>query len=185
VVPVRRPLSPTDTQDFAPLATEKAGVRTMSNAQTVNRRFLGAAVAAALALAGCGSSGSSGLSKSALAAKVNAACTAYKTGVNAIPQPSDFVQNPVAAAAYLDKLKPFIDAEYNSITALQPDSSVKADFDAYVTDGKRQTALFNDARAKAHARNPAGLQDIRQAQVYKQTVLVPLERKLGFTACLP
>jgi hypothetical protein len=140
--------------------------------------------ACAIALSACGGSSGGGLSKAQLATKVNAACSAYTKGVNAIPVPSDYATNANAAAAYLDKLKPLVDAEKNAIVSLKPDSSVKADFDQYVTNGQHQYALFSDAVRKAHAADPSGLLDIQASQTYKRTVLEPLERKLGFTSCL-
>lgn len=158
------------------------------------RAALCAASIAALALAGCGSSNSSsssststpaaGLSRTALAATVNAACDAYNTAASALKTPADFVSNPASAAAFLDKLKPLVQTEYNAITTLTANASVKADFDAFVAAGKHQTATFNTVAAKAHAKDPTGLKDLAAAQQYKKTTLDPLATKLGFTSCL-
>jgi hypothetical protein len=146
---------------------------------------IASAIAVALALAGCGGSSSDGgLSKAQLDVAVNAACATYLASVASIPVPSDFAQNPVAAAAYLDKVKPLVSAEYTAIESLVPHAGVKADFQTYQTDGKHQLALFNSALAKAHSRDPSGIQDIQALSVYKQSVLAPLESKLGFTGCL-
>jgi hypothetical protein len=136
------------------------------------------------ALSACGSSSSGGLSKVQLAAKVNAACAAYNSAVNSVKVPNDYATNAASAAAYLDRVKPLVDTEKNTITALKPDSSVKSDFDAYVMDGQHQYALFTDLVAKAHANNRAGLVEFATIQIYRKSVLAPLEMKLGFTACL-
>ena len=141
------------------------------------------ALTAAAALGACGGSSSSGLSKSQLDAKVNAACTSYNVAVKKIAVPSDFTTNAAAAATFLDRVRPLVAAEYNAIRSLKPDSSLKSDFSTYVADGKHQYALFNQVVAKAHAKDRSGLNDLRALSVYKETVLAPLDRKLGFTAC--
>ncbi|MDQ6805768.1 MAG: hypothetical protein M3065_12550 [Actinomycetota bacterium] len=152
------------------------------------RRFLLiAATATSLALAGCGSSSSttsSGLSRAQLAVKVNAACRSYDTAANAIPQPNDFATNPAAAAAYLDKLKKLANSTFVTVTALQPDSSVKSDFTKYVADETRNIGYLVSADAKAHAKDPSGLKDLEAAARFKSTTIVPLDRKLGFTSCI-
>jgi hypothetical protein len=135
-------------------------------------------------LAGCGGSSSSALSRSELTAKVDGFCTAYHKAVAAISQPTDFFQNPVDAAAYLDKLKPLVHTEFNDIAALTPPGDVKADFETLVADGRHQLGLFDDADAKAHAKDPSGIKDVQDAAAYKRNVLDPLQSKLGFTACV-
>lgn len=151
--------------------------RTWSSA----RLFAASASVAALALVACGSSG---LSQAQLAARANAACTEYLNAVRAVPAPPDFATNSGAAAAYLDKIRPLVHREYQQITSLKPDSSVKADFDRYRAAAAHQLALFDSANAKAHARTPSALRDVQTAAAYKQSVLNPLDRRLGFTACV-
>jgi hypothetical protein len=141
------------------------------------------AVAGAVALAGCGSSSSSGLWKAQLAAKANAQCNAYSAAATKVPQPKDFVSNPVAAAAYLDQLKPLAAAEERAMLALKPDKNTKALWDQFVAAGEHMTALFNDADAKAHARNRAGLNDLIQFASYKSSTLDPIAKQLGADAC--
>jgi hypothetical protein len=137
----------------------------------------------AIALAGCGSSGNSGLSKSELASKADAQCTAYTKAATAIPQPKDFVTNPVSAAAYLDKLKPLVAAQEKAMLALKPDSSAKPLWDRFIAAGKHTTALFYDADAKAHAKDRAGLTDLEQLAAYKTGTVNPIATQLGATAC--
>jgi hypothetical protein len=149
----------------------------------VPRLAAGLAVTSAIALAGCGGSSNSGLSKAQLAAKADAQCTAYTKAATAIPQPKDFATNPVSAAAFLDKLKPLVAAQENAMLALKPDSSAKSLWDQFVAAGEHGTALFNDAVAKAHARNPAGLRDLEQLAAYKTSTADPLARQLGASAC--
>jgi hypothetical protein len=139
--------------------------------------------ASALALAACGGSSSGGLSNAQLQAKVNAACKSYNTAVSKIQPPSDFTTNAVAAAAYLDKVKPLVQGEYNAIESLKPSGSLKSDFARYLADGKHQLALFNTVLAKAHAKDRSGLADLQAMASYKQSTLTPLDRKLGFTEC--
>jgi hypothetical protein len=141
--------------------------------------------AAPIALAGCGGSSSKGtLTKDQLASKVNAACLGYSTALTKLRQPADFFTNPVAAAAFLDKLKPLIDKEYADVKSLKAPSSVKADFDAFVAAAKHQLDLAHSAISKAHARDPGGLRDIQAAAAYKKSTITPLAERLGFTSCL-
>jgi hypothetical protein len=140
-------------------------------------------VTAALALAGCGSSKSSGLSKADLAAKVSAVCSSYTKAASAIPQPKDFFTNPLAAAAYLDKLKPLVATQEHAMQSLKPDSSVKPLWDQFLAAGEHTTALFNQADAKAHAKDRSGISDLVQATSYKQRTVNPLARQLGASAC--
>jgi hypothetical protein len=148
-------------------------------------------VVGALALTGCGSSsksssggGSGGaLTASQLAAKADAACVSYVKHESQIPVPKDFVRNPVSAAHYLDTLMPFVRDEETAFEALNPPSSEKAAYQTLLADGKHQVGLVQAADAAAHAKNPAGLQDIAAAQRYKTSKLSPIEKKLGFTKC--
>src|SRR5581483_8933150 len=118
-----------------------------------------------------------------LATKADAQCTAYTKAATAVPQPKDFATNPVAAAAYLDKLKPLVAAQERAMLALKPDSSAKPLWDRFVAAGEHTTNLFNDAVAKAHAKDRTGLVDIQQLAEYKTTVVNPLATQLGASVC--
>ena len=85
-------------------------------------RLLGGCLACSmLAASACGSSSSGAqLSKSQLAAKVNAACTTYVKASTAIPQPRDFTSDAASESAYLDKLKPLVESEHAAIAGLKP-----------------------------------------------------------------
>jgi hypothetical protein len=146
----------------------------------------------AIAITGCGGSSNSGsssspsnsgLSKQQLAARADAQCIAYRNAATAIPQPKDFATNPVAAAAFLDKLKPLVAAQESAMLALKPDSSVKPLWDRFVAAGEHGTALFNDAVAKAHAKDRAGLTDLERLAAYKTGTADPIARQLGANAC--
>ena len=139
---------------------------------------------AALAVAACGGGSTSGpLSKSQLAARVNAACASYAKSSGAIPQPADLSSNPAAAAAYLDKLRPLVESEHAAIAGLKATPDIRAAFARFQSASSHQLALFQGALAKARAGNPADVRDLLLAARYKQTVLLPLERELGFSAC--
>jgi hypothetical protein len=145
----------------------------------------------ALLLAGCGSSsgsssggGSGGaLTKAQLASGADAVCTSYIANESKIPVPKNFSSNAVAAAKYLDQLKPLVHQEEAGFEALTPPSSEKADYQKLLTDGKHQIALFDAADAAAHAKDPHGLQDVAAIQSYKKAALAPIERELGFSKC--
>lgn len=147
------------------------------------RLATGLAAVGAIALAGCGSSGNSGLSQSELATKASAQCSAYTKAATAIPQPKDFATNPVSAAAYLDQLKPLVAAQEKAMLALKPDSGAKPLWDKFVAAGEHTTALFNDAVVKAHAKDRAGITDLVQLASYKIHVVNPIAAQLGATTC--
>jgi predicted Zn-dependent protease len=143
----------------------------------------------AIALTGCGgnSSGgapSGGLSKTQLAAKADAACTAYNEAAQAIPQPPDFPSNPVSSAAYLEKLKVPGAAFDKAVQSLKPNSSAKPLWDRFVAAGQHVGALQKDAEAKARANDRAGLaQDFQAVSTYLQSTLMPIAYQLGATVC--
>lgn len=127
-----------------------------------HRLVLGGGTALVLALAGCGGSSSSKpLSKTELVAKVNAICVSSLAESKKIPQPPDFATNPVAAAAYLDKALPILEGNVGKLKALKPESSVKADYENYVSDVVIDLNSVKSATAKSHAKDSTGLQDLR------------------------
>jgi hypothetical protein len=137
-----------------------------------------------LAVSACGGASSGAqLSKSQLAAKVNAACTSYVKASSAVPQPRDFTSNAASAAAYLDKLGPLVESEHAAIAGLKPVPELRARFEQFRAASSHQLGLFQSAVAKAHAKDSSGVRDLVAAARYKQSVLVPLERELAFTAC--
>jgi hypothetical protein len=144
------------------------------------------ACAGAIALvgAGCGSSSSSsGLSKAQLKAKVEPLCASYITKGKAISVPTDFTSNPVSAASYLDKVVALVEPLAGQIKALTPDSSVKADYNAWVQAFTHDIDLIKTAAAKAHAADRTGLETLNQEAAYDRTVTRPAATKLGFTGC--
>lgn len=136
----------------------------------------------ALAVAGCGGP-SATLSRAQLAAKVNAACGSYAKASTAIQQPSNVVSDLGAAAAYLEKLKPLVEAEHAAIGSLKPPAELRTQFDRFRAASTHQLGLFESALSKAQARDPGSLRDLLTAARYKQSVMVPLERTLGFSTC--
>jgi hypothetical protein len=145
-------------------------------------RLLAGGLAIAIAIAGCGGS-SAPLSKAQLATKVNGACSSYARASTAIPQPSNVASDLRAAAAYLQKLKPLVESEHAAIAGLRPPADLRTQFDSFRAASTHQLGLFESALSKAEARDPASLRDLLAAARYKQSVMVPLERTLGFTAC--
>src|SRR5207248_9442465 len=130
-----------------------------------------------------GGSSNGKLSKSKLAAKVNAACASYAKASTAIAEPRDFVSNAASAAAYLDKLRPLVESEHDAIARLDPAPEARAQFNRFQAASTHQLGVFENAPAKAYANDRSGVQDLVAAARYKQVVMVPLERALGFTAC--
>jgi hypothetical protein len=144
------------------------------------------ALGSALTLAACGgsSSGSGGISKTAMAGKANAACAGYTTAVRKLTVPKDFLSNPQSAARYLDTVKPLIQAQYQTLTSFNPaDAGVRTTYASFKTAAAHQLSLFNDADAKAHARDASGIKDLQQLGAYKTATIVPIDLKLGWTTC--
>jgi hypothetical protein len=115
-----------------------------------------------IAIAACGSSGSRGLSRSELITKANAICSTARTAVNAIPTPSSF--QDALAAGYFDRLTPIVDKETVGLKALKPDSSVSADWNAFVALRLSQTSLLDTVRHKADTKDPSSIRDLQTAQ---------------------
>lgn len=158
------------------------------HARDANRRVRMAvaygAGAVALALAGCGGSSSAGLSTSQLAARADAACTAFNTGASKIQTPADLPRNPATAATYFDALKPLGDAFDRTMRSLKPNSTAKPLWDRFVAAGQHIGVLTDEADAKAHANDRSALIAISQTvSHYQQTTLSPLANRLGATDC--
>ena len=138
---------------------------------------------AALVVAACGGSSSGPLARAQLAAKVNDACRTYVKASTAVPQPTDFATNPAAAASYLQKLKPLVEAEHATISRLKPTREMNAQFARFQAASGHQLALFENALAKTRAGNRGATDELLAAARYKASVLRPLEHSLGFGAC--
>jgi hypothetical protein len=141
------------------------------------------AAAAALAVAGCGGSSSSGLGKQQLDAKVNAMCARYNARLANLTAPSDLTTNADSAAAYLDRVEALATPDVAAMKALKPASSIKAQYDAYVADVSHQLSLLRSADAKAHAHDQSGLAVLQSIADYGKGTVDPASRRLGFAEC--
>ena len=168
--------------DRAPMHSERTstGRRTRSITQ-ISRLAVWCAATGAVALAGCGGSSSSGLSKAELATRADAACAAFSQAAADIP----FSSEPAVAASSLDKLKRLrATKQQSALLQLEPDSRAKPLWDRYVAAVKHVGALFDDAAAKAHANDRAGLITVQQGiSSYTQQTVIPIARQLGATTC--
>jgi hypothetical protein len=136
----------------------------------------------ALLLAACG--GSSALTKSQLASKVNAACATLASAAQAAgTSPSDFNTNAVSAAAYLDKGKAAGDAFRASIDKLVPPDSEKATWNTFKTAVDKADTLLDTADRKAHNKDPSGLADYNQSQAEGNQIKAGAAQ-LGVTTCV-
>ncbi len=125
-------------------------------------RTVGAVVLCAVALAGCGGGGSSGLSKRDLAAKAESICSSSSKKISAIQQPSDFVTNPVAAAAYLDKVLAVYKDAQGQFKALKPVDSLKPRWDTINGQLDKLVTLIEDIDNKAHNKDRSGIIELSQ-----------------------
>ncbi len=136
----------------------------------------------AAGLAACGSSSSSDtLSRKQIDAKAGSICQAATTKGKAIKAPSSF-QDAGVAAAYFDKVVPIVDAATAKLQALKPDSSVSADWNAYMKDRQTAGALLKTIRHKADTKDASGLKDLQRipALAAKESAAA---KKLGAPAC--
>jgi hypothetical protein len=145
---------------------------------SINRPALLASAAAAIAVAGCGSSGT--LSRNALVNKADPICASENAQSKAVQRPTGRDAN--AIATYFDKLIPIADMGTSQLEKLKPDSSAASDWNAYLTARKSAINLLKTIDQKAHSRDASGLQNLVQVQStaarVKQTA-----SKLGATQC--
>ncbi len=113
------------------------------------------AVAALLAVAGCG-----GLSKDDLAAKANAICASYAKQGQALGKPN--FDDPAAAAAYFTKARDLAQRQQKELTALEPPAEARRDYKA-MTDAL-QTAVALLGRLADATRAKANKQKLTLAQ---------------------
>jgi hypothetical protein len=119
---------------------------------------------ALLALAGCGGGGGgTKLSRSGLDRKAGPICRKASTEIAAVKPPADFLQNPKAAAVYLDKVVAIADAAMTKLDALKPVSDEKVSWNTFVAKQQQQTDLFRKVLSKAQAQDRSGITDLQSA----------------------
>jgi len=69
------------------------------------------------------------------------------------------------------------------VLALKPDSSAKPLWDRYIAAYKHVGAMLDDADAKAHANDRAGLIKVQQGIPCTYSRRGPIARQLGATTC--
>ena len=120
---------------------------------TIHRRAPACALAAALAVAGCG--GGDELGKAELAKKADAICIKYTKQAENLGQPN--LSDPKKAEGYFNKAKDLAQKQQDELTDLTPASDVKADYSKLTKASQGATDLLGDL-AKA-----AGDQDKKKA----------------------
>jgi hypothetical protein len=153
-----------------------------------------AALALTVGLSACGSSSSSGsststpatttagLSRTALAARANTICATASAASGAIKAPTDIASNAASAAGYFDKVYPITDAETKELQALTPDAAAAADWQAYVSAQVAADTLLLTIKQKADAKDPSGLNDLKQVAPAGVKVAAAAS-KIGATTC--
>lgn len=133
------------------------------------------------ALAGCGGSSSSALSRTQIDAKANAICAASAAQIQAVTTPSSF-QDANVAAAYFDQILPLTTAATQKLEALKPDGNVSADWNSFITLRKSGLTLLQTITHKADTKDATGLQDLAKAPAVEQQAFAAAT-KVGATAC--
>lgn len=126
-------------------------------------------------------SSSSGLSRTEIVAKANAICAAGSAAGKAIPAPASF-QDATVAAKYFNAVVPIVTRSLSQLEVLKPDSSVSADWNAYMAQRRLGVTLLETIQRKANAKDPSGLKDLQQAPAM-QARLVSLAKAVGATKC--
>jgi hypothetical protein len=136
-----------------------------------------------LLLTGCGS-GSSGLARSSLDAQADSICQHGTSEIKAAgPIPVDFETSAVAAAGYLDRVVPVSDKTISKLSALEPNGSVKEEWNQFMTSIRAAATALDAARTKAHSGDPSGLQDFAQATGPLTQTLDSAARLVGAVGC--
>lgn len=135
-----------------------------------------------LLLAGCG--GGSGLSRSSLDAQADSVCQLGTSEIKAAgPIPDDFEASSVAAAEYLDRVVPISDRTISELSRLEPNGSVKEEWNQFMVSMKAAATALDAARAKAHTGDPSGIQDFEQATGALTQTLDSAARRIGALGC--
>jgi hypothetical protein len=132
-----------------------------------------------VSVAGCSSS--KPLSKADLDTKANALCQAAGNKIKTIPTPSN-IRDATQAAAYFDKVVPIITDVTNSLANLKPADDVKADWNAFITAQKAETAAFVSIQHKADVKDSSGLTDLEKVPPLDQAVNAAATT-VGATGC--
>ena len=106
----------------------------------------------ALALASCGSSSDSGLSKTKLAAKANAICANYNKQAKALKQPSN-INDPAQAAAYFQAAHDLAKKQSDEFGSLKPASDVKTQWNTFIAAYDAGTAYLQQLADAATAKD--------------------------------
>jgi hypothetical protein len=139
--------------------------------------------AAAVGIAGCGSSSSGGgLDRAALASKLDSICTSSAAKVKGIAQPADLLTNHAAAGTYFKQVAAIYNSTLTSIKELKPASDVQADYTTVVTRLTTLSGLLDQIEAKAVAGDTSGLQLLTQIKPTTDA-LNTAAAKIGATAC--
>lgn len=153
----------------------------MKTIYTPNRLATGCMCAAALALAGCGSSASA-LDKSQLAAKGNPICAQTDATLKGLKPPTG--AGTTGYAPYLTKIINAVQTELDHFKTLDPDSTVKSDYTAYVSNEALVISHYKSARARALAHDAAGMTNQLKQTDGPGGRLRTAARHLGWTECL-
>jgi hypothetical protein len=143
----------------------------------------GAVLAGAIAISGCG--GSSGLSMAQLDTKGNAICVNVKEQGKKLVIPSDFATNPVALSATVNELIAIFQPADLKLKALKPTSSIKSNYDEFLSDAAHEISMLRQAANKAKLSDlPGAIAAANHEDNYNKTVFAAAAKKVGLTKCV-
>lgn len=99
--------------------------------------------------------------------------------------PSDAATNPVALGTTVNELVALVQPADSKLKALKPPSSLKSEYDAFLSDGTHEIDLLRQAANKAKLSDTAGaIALVKQENNYNKTVFAAAAKKLGLNACV-
>ena len=147
---------------------------------TTTRRLAGASItAAAIFVAGCGSSASGTLSKADFQKQANAICKSYNAKIGALKAPSAMSDIP----AYADKAVSLTNDALTQLRDLKPPKSLQGDFDKYLGYGEEVKKLAEGLKAAAVKNDQKALQRASDAGSRNGKASDQIATRLGLTEC--
>lgn len=143
----------------------------------------GAAALSALTLAACGGDDNGGdtLKKADLVKQAESICSAVEKKANAVEVPQN-IADANQAAPYFKKLAGFAHEQHDKLSALKPESSAKADYDAFLQAENTAVELIDGLAKAAEDKDAAKGAELLQ-KVSANTTYEAAAKKAGIAGC--
>ncbi len=143
-------------------------------------RRLATLLLVALALAGCGGSGSKRLSRQEFVTKANGVCRDYYGKLNKLGQP----KSPAALGPFIDEALPLVQAELKSLRAVSPPASDQAAYDRLLAQAQRENDIGeHELKPAVDAHDAAKTQQVSQRLAAEDGKFNATATALGLSVC--